>query len=66
MNYCIEGPSTIPQRKHMLNKLKKSLLKKINELNECIDFIDHKQSFYDDVLNRKIEYIRNLINIENK
>ncbi|WP_195244405.1 MerR family transcriptional regulator [Clostridium celatum] len=66
MNYCIEGPSTIPQRKEMLNESKKSLLKKINEINECIDFIDNKQSFYDDVLDGKIEYISNLTKIENK
>ena len=66
MNYCIEGPSTIPQRKEMLNESKKSLLKKINEINECIDFIDNKQSFYDDVLDGKIEYISNLTKVENK
>ena len=66
MNYCLEGPSTINQRKEMLNKLKESLLEKINELNECIDFIDNKQSFYDDVLDGQIKYISNLIDIENK
>ena len=66
MNYCLEGPSTINQRKEMLNKLKESSLEKINELNECIDFIDNKQSFYDDVLDGKIKYISNLIDIENK
>lgn len=64
MNYCLEGPSTIPQRKDMLNKSKESLLNKINELNKCIDFIDNKQSFYDDVLTGKVKYISNLINVE--
>ncbi|WP_196001911.1 MerR family transcriptional regulator [Clostridium sp. 1001271B_151109_B4] len=65
MNHCIEGPSTIPQRKEMLNKSRESLLKKINELNEYIDFIDNKQAFYNDVLNGKTKYISNLIDIEN-
>lgn len=64
MNYCLEGPSTIPQRKEMLSKSKESLLNKINELNECIDFIDSKHSFYDDVLTGKVKYISNLINVE--
>lgn len=64
MNYCIEGPSTIPERKEMLNKLNESLVKKINDLNECIDFIENKQTFYDDVLDGKIKYISNLIDIE--
>ncbi|MGL4570567.1 MAG: MerR family transcriptional regulator [Clostridium sp.] len=66
MNYCLEGSSTIPQRKDMLSKSKESLLNKINELNESINFIDTKQSFYDDVLTGKIEYISNLIHIENQ
>ena len=66
MNYCLEGPSTIPQRKDMLNKSRESLLNKINELNKCIDFIDNKQSFYDDVLTGKVKYISNLINIEDQ
>lgn len=65
MNYCIEGPSTIPERKDMLYKSKESLLNRIKELNECIDFIDNKQSFYDDVLTGKTEYTSNLIDIEN-
>ena len=60
----MEGPSTIPERKEMLNKLNESLVKKINDLNECIDFIENKQAFYDDVLDGKIKYISNLIDIE--
>ncbi|WP_099314271.1 MerR family transcriptional regulator [Clostridium paraputrificum] len=64
MNYCIEGSSTIPERKEMLNKLNESLVKRINDLNECIDFIENKQAFYDDVLDGKIKYISNLIDIE--
>lgn len=64
MNYCLEGPSTIPERKEMLKKLNESLVKRINDLNECIDFIQNKQVFYDDVLDGKIKYISNLIDIE--
>ena len=66
MNYCLEGLSTIPERKEMLHKSKDSLLKQIKEINECINFIDNKQSFYDDVLTGKIKYTSNLIHIENK
>ena len=64
MNYCMEGPSTIPERKEMLDKSNESLLKRINDLNECIDFIENKQAFYDDVLDGKIKYVSNLIDIE--
>ena len=66
MNYCLEGPSTIPERKAMLNEYKEALLKQIKEINECIEFIDNKQVFYDDVLSGKIEYISNLIDVKNK
>lgn len=64
MNYCLEGQSTIPQRKEMLDKSKNSLLKQIEELNECVNFIDNKQSFYDDVLTGKIDYASNLIDVK--
>lgn len=64
MNYCLKGPSTIPERKEMLDKSKDSLLKRVEEIYNCIHFIDDKQSFYDDVLTGKIEYISNLIDVE--
>ncbi|WP_426351208.1 MerR family transcriptional regulator [Alloiococcus sp. CFN-8] len=61
MNLCLEGPSTIPQRKKMLYNTKELLLKRLEEINDCIKFIDGKQSFYDGVLSGEIEYISNLI-----
>ena len=64
MNYCLQGPSTIPERKEMLNKSKEALLNQIKEINECINFIDNKQAFYDGVLTGKIEYESNLIDVE--
>lgn len=63
LHYCLQGPSTIPQRKEMLNQTKKELLNKINDINECIHYINDKQSFYDDVLSGKIEYTSNLIDV---
>lgn len=65
MNYCLQGPDTIPQRKIMLEETRKGLLDKIEEINDCIDFIDDKQGFYDDVLDGKIEYVSNLIDYNN-
>ena len=60
MNYCLEGVSTIPERKKMLDKSKKYLLEQVEKLNESINFIDNKQMFYDDVLAGKINYTSNL------
>ncbi|MDB7094087.1 MerR family transcriptional regulator [Erysipelatoclostridium ramosum] len=63
MNYCLQGPTSIPQRKDMLSQTKKHLLKRIAEINECIEYIDNKQRFYDDVLEGKCRYTSNLIEI---
>ena len=61
LNLCLIGPSTIEQRKVILDKKRKSLLEKIEEIQKSIDYIDWKQGFYDDVLSGKTEYISNLI-----
>ncbi len=64
VSLCLKGQSTIPERKIMLDKQKVNLINRIIELNECVDFIDNKQQFYDDVLVGKVKYNSNLINIE--
>ncbi|MEG0366003.1 MAG: MerR family transcriptional regulator [Coprobacillus sp.] len=64
MNYCMQGPASIPERKVMLDQTKESLLLKVEEIYKCIDYIDNKQSFYDDVLSGKIKYTSNLIDFE--
>ena len=61
---CLQGPSTIFQRKEMLSRKKEALLSSIEELKGCVDYIDWKQDFYDDVLSGKRPYISNLIPAE--
>ncbi len=61
LELCLKGQSTIPQRKEMLAKKRESLLASIKELEECVDYIDWKHGFYDDVLSGKHPYISNLI-----
>ncbi len=58
---CLQGESTIPERKRILEKKRKALLQNMNELHKCIDYIDWKQNFYDDVLSGKTKYYSNLI-----
>lgn len=57
---CLEGESTIPERKEILAIKRQSLLEQQKLIQESIDYIDWKQGFYDDVLSGKIEYISNL------
>lgn len=64
LNLCLQGKSTIPQRKEMLVQKRKALLASIHELEGCVDYIDWKQEFYDDVLSGKRPYVSNLIPVE--
>ena len=61
MEYCLQGPDTIDLRKAMLARTKKELLQKKQQLEQCLDYIDKKQQFYDDVKSGKIAYRSNLI-----
>lgn len=61
LSLCLEGESTIPERKVILDAKKEALIHSIAELQKAIAFIDWKQNFYDDVLSGKTEYYSNLV-----
>ena len=61
---CLQGQSTIPQRQKMLDKKREALLTSMEELKGCVNYIDWKQNFYDEVLSGKRPYVSNLIRIE--
>lgn len=58
---CLEGESSIPERKIILENKKEALLQSIAKLQEAVDYIDWKQNFYNDVLSGKTKYYSNLI-----
>lgn len=64
LDLCLQGESTIYRRKEMLDKKRKALLDSIEELKGCVDYIDWKQNFYDEVLTGKRPYVSNLIRVE--
>ena len=64
LDLCLQGESTIPQRKEMLAEKQESLRSSIKELEDSVAFIDWKQNFYDEVLSGKRPYISNLIRVE--
>ena len=64
LDLCLQGQSTIPQRKEMLTKKQESLRNSIQELENSVAYIDWKQNFYDEVLSGKRPYISNLIRAE--
>ena len=65
LNLCLQGKSSIPKRKAMLDEKKKVLKSKIKEIEDSLSFIDWKQNFYDDVLNGKTNYFSYLMDVNN-
>lgn len=61
LDLCLEGASTIPQRKEMLAQKQEALRASIRELEDSVAYIDWKQGFYDEVLSGKRPYVSNLI-----
>ena len=61
---CLSGESSIPERKVILEKKRESLEKELQRIQDSIDYIDWKQSFYDDVLSGKTKYYSNLIVVD--
>ena len=61
---CLQGESTIPQRKEMLAQKQAALRATIRELQDSIAFIDWKQGFYDEVLAGTRPYESNLLPME--
>lgn len=61
---CLKGRSSVPERKEILAKQRDMLVERMKSLQEDINYIDWKQSYYDDVLSGKIKYTSNLIQVE--
>ena len=61
LGLCLEGPASIPERKAMLAEKRGRLVEKLAEVQSSIDYIDDKQTFYDDVLAGRTEYVSNLL-----
>lgn len=64
LELCLQGESTIMQRKELLAKKRKALLGSIKELEDSVAYIDWKQNFYDEVLSGARPYVSNLIRAE--
>lgn len=56
MKLCMDGMTSIPERKKILDKKMKKLEDEKKKIDESIEFIKWKQGFYDDVLSGKVQY----------
>ena len=61
LQLCLEGPSSIPERKVILEEKRLELEQELKRVQDSIAYIDWKQQFYDEVLAGKREYISNLM-----
>lgn len=61
---CLQGESSIPQRKEILEEKRAELTRKMDELQQSIDYIDRKQQFYENVLTGQEPYRSNLIDVK--
>lgn len=62
---CLQGEASIPERRIILNQKREQLCRQMTALQASIDYIDWKQSFYEDVLAGRTEYHSNLIAVNN-
>ena len=53
ISLCLEGQSSIPHRKEILERKRLELEQELSRIRESIAYIDRKQNFYDDVLSGK-------------
>lgn len=60
---CLQGESSIPERKALLASKRQTLVKQLAAVQDSIDYIDYKQEFYDGVLAGTTEYYSNLIDV---
>lgn len=61
LTLCLGGAPTIPARKQILAQKRAALCAQMEQLQKSIDYIDWKQSFYDDVLSGKTPYFSNVL-----
>lgn len=64
LNLCLEGESSIPERKVILDTKLRELEYKKQEIQNNINYINQKHQFYDDVLSGKTKYFSYLIPTE--
>ena len=50
ISLCLEGQSSIPRRKEILERKRGELEQELSRIRESIAYIDRKQAYYDDIL----------------
>ncbi len=62
VNLALDGDSTIPQRKAMLNQYKEDLFRRQRELAEALDAVNNKLAIYEEIEKGRVHSESQLLN----
>ena len=65
LDYCMQGPVSIPERVDMLNETKEDLERRLAEIQESLDYIEQKKELYRDMQEGRKPYVSNVYHVEN-
>ena len=65
LDYCMQGPVSIPERVDMLNETKEDLERRLSEIQESLDYIEQKKELYRDMQEGKKPYVSYVYHVEN-
>lgn len=65
LEYCMQGPATIPERIEMLDHTKEDLERKLIEIQESLAYLDHKKELYHDIQQGKKPYTSHVYHVNN-
>lgn len=58
---CLQGETSIPERKIILAERRQALEQEMARLQSALEYLDQKQAFYDEVLAGQRHYVSNLL-----
>lgn len=65
LDYCMQGPGSIPERVNMLNETKEDLERRLSEIQESLDYIEQKKELYRDMQEGRKPYVSYVYHVEN-
>ena len=65
LDYCMQGPASIPERMNMLDHTKEDLERRLSEIQESLDYIEQKKELYRDMQEGKKPYVSYVYHVEN-
>lgn len=61
LDYCLQGKSSIEERKLMLDDTKEQLESEKAQIEESLNYIKYKKEYYDKILAGEVEYTSSLL-----